>query len=696
MNNILLLGNIKQYDALRQLGPDETSFQRGLVHIQEVGQLREWLEASGGGALVVWASPQHLLAEMLQEGLDSVEVLNSWVQDFSALPELVLEYRDRLILIASTQLHEQAVHEADFPAELLSGRAGNETLVEEVLARHLVSETPEANRLNTELLGLSIPVDEMLPPAGKLNEVLVARYRTTYEQAERLASLEEALKDKAQALEEAQAGLERLQELETENELLSLQLLQVQEELEQVFNAKEEFERQHGKLAKVKQDLEAQLQAAAQQRQALEAELSHAKNQLGRLNQELERTRKEQEARQHQLLSEKQDLEAQLQAVAQQRQALENDLATTKQRLHEQAQEFSGNRQRLDELVSENELLILQLQQVQEELEHYFALYQKLEKMRGAMPNLTYAEGIRLLSSHIKNGDETHDLLLEGLEQGEQRWQAINIKLLLRDGAPGLEIRAATENIQVPITGYRDTGSDEYSGYMVIIPDQPEGAALLDSLSDQDQDRLRSILELIERSAMRNLISLPEGAGTVIHRLLAKRACQLRERMLDRSSLSFSSHDLIEYYAIPGWEHLAFELKDVRLGGRYLPRVRFKLAAKAVKEEGFTDYGALEFRDHGEGGHPLECWPVPFEDDYGACLHLDYLSDLDEEQRQAWALLTAEDRELIDALLARLPMLVGSIDVEVVGMERPLDDWLALIEQMQEKRPSLGMDGDLE
>ena len=245
----------------------------------------------------------------------------------------------------------------------------------------------------------------------------------------------------ARLAQAATANLE-VTELKQENELLLLQLHQEQEELESHFLKNQALSQVSEQLDQLKKDLialQAQRDALAKER----AELVKGRDTQAKLLQErqtqLELAAKTQEAavkakeqqsklvadlqlavaalqsQKEQLTKEKSTLshakaaetKAKVEAFAQRDQAAKDKTAPTQQRdalqaektnLHHQLEQLQAqlkqattasaqaNQASLEvtELKQENELLLLQLHQVQEELEHYFLRHQELEKSQNS------------------------------------------------------------------------------------------------------------------------------------------------------------------------------------------------------------------------------------------------------------------------------------------------------------------------
>jgi hypothetical protein len=155
----------------------------------------------------------------------------------------------------------------------------------------------------------------------------------------------------------AEQHRQQLSETQQEGELLLAQLHQVQEELEKYFI-------QHGEEQKARQQ-EAQAKAEAIQQRDEEA---HAKAQLQAL------LEAETHARQHDAASSAAAIQA---AHATAQAAAQEQLDALAQENTRQAQQ---HRQQVQELTEEGDLLMAQLHQVQEELEHYFVQYQEQKK----------------------------------------------------------------------------------------------------------------------------------------------------------------------------------------------------------------------------------------------------------------------------------------------------------------------------
>lgn len=184
------------------------------------------------------------------------------------------------------------------------------------------------------------------------NESLLDRLNKVQEELEAANEKQQRLQQelaeaKALPAPDPQQEME-LEDLRQENELLLLQLQQVQEELESVF-----IQAQENKKAKNESD---------HATQAIKAEGKE-------LREKLEKCKAESEKTGQALRAESESLNKKLEQQVKENSQLKDQLVQ-----HKQVESELNNQQQ------ENELLLLQLQQVQEELEHYFIRHQEASK----------------------------------------------------------------------------------------------------------------------------------------------------------------------------------------------------------------------------------------------------------------------------------------------------------------------------
>ncbi|HEB69124.1 MAG TPA: hypothetical protein ENI88_05825 [Desulfobulbus sp.] len=260
-------------------------------------------------------------------------------------------------------------------------------------------------------------VDEAWPAYRQLS-------LTITEQQERYAT-ESA--DQARQLEQQHQELEQCRE---ENKLLLLQLHQVQEELEAIF-------------------LESQ-----KKQTDCAARLEEQKQQLEKSRGAIEEYRKRVE-----------QLQRENRALAE---AQENSAVG----LEEQAEAKSR------ELEQENELLLLQLHQVQEELEHYFLLYQKSQRHQEEQAASVQQDGrMKLQMSELALRENWYEVA--ELDEEELRWSGPGARATIM-----LPIKRDMD--QLLVVHYKQVvAQDQLKGIHIEVDGEQVSHAIYDTLSQK-------------------------------------------------------------------------------------------------------------------------------------------------------------------------------------------------------------------
>ena len=384
--------------------------------------------------VLVYSAPEFVICNMLQQQVDAPadmdSILAAWNRYNTELLRFYNRNRDRCLLInAQTALQHPSVLlekmadafalKLQLPAE---EARQNTSRVAAGLACSLISDTSptDQNALYQELESTADIISSGVRPSTQEKLHAWSEYNRLIRELNNNASLTEQQQReletlKAELEQQTHNNLNKQQELEQENELLLLQLHQVQEELEQHFlnnqklGEKEkqltiDIQRKQQEIDNLKTNtsqLDANIQAKQQEIDNLKANTSQLNASI-QAKQELEQENEllllqlhqvQEELEQHflnnQELGEK---EKQLTIDIQSKQQEINNLKTNTSQLDANIQakqqeidnlkantsQLNASIQAKQELEQENELLLLQLHQVQEELEHYFLEYQKV------------------------------------------------------------------------------------------------------------------------------------------------------------------------------------------------------------------------------------------------------------------------------------------------------------------------------
>mgnify|MGYP003624825609 CR=1 FL=1 len=558
------------------------------------------------------------------------------------------------------------------------------------------------------------------------NELLLLQLHQELEQSftSHQAQVDASLQQATTQQEQSSLHQQQRDQLASENELLLLQLHQVQEELEQRFTshqaqveASEALELRHKNEAKALHvqldDAKTQLAASLPQATARQEQSSQNQQRLDVLATENERLllqlQQLQQQRQQSVTDNKTrvaDSEALTLHHSNAAEGLHAQLADAKTQLAASLQQVTVhqqqsnlNQQRLDELASENELLLLQLHQVQEELEHYFMIYkesemqfQELDSFKQNLvllyPHFCSAEQLTLLGGSWEGDYRNLNCLIGNLEHFDQAWTQVNVKILSHQGQPGIEFRSATETLQMPLPGYLETGSDEASGYMVLLPGSEACAELLQRLSTTDLQRIRGIAELLKARLTAGMCQRTEQTQQLDSSYWIETLTHFITLLAEtKNEIHYDSVELIECYQTDGYEHLWLRLNNLTYNERILPQLSFKLAAKETTEEGFSDLGCLEFREQESGLAPFIAWPPTQQDEYGPVLSLECPAEMSDQQHDSWLTLTTTDRKMVALLLPMLNRLVSTLDQQGDNLGRPCEQWQQLLHTMAARQP---------
>jgi chemotaxis protein histidine kinase CheA len=510
--------------------------------------------------------------------------------------------------------------------------------------------------------------------------------------------------DKKRFQEAADQKQERIElEFRQENELLLLQLHQVQEELEHHF-----LEYQN-----LKQDLQTMTEARDEQAKLVAERMDQAEV-LKHANAALSQAKAELEARQSALEAERVTLagerdqqantaaerQAQIEQLTQARDEqtklaveIRNQLEVQKQRFQEAADQ---KQERIElEFRQENELLLLQLHQVQEELEHYFLQYQDLKKDYHGLED----RWNRFLVRHpdycdwsaidivAKDDSETHPMVrwrIKGLHVGNRVMADFELSSVVRDGFPALVVhRTDADNSSAPLLRWplRAMSQEE----LIIQPqgteiDRNERWGMLFGLATTDW-RLTvalcsTLIEFLRGS------SLPVDTTTYpdptfwVSQLIALQE-QLRKLP---PAWRYDQVRLKRQQVNPDYEHLWLSLENVEFGDRCWSEFEFRLSAAMVKPGGFSVHPKLEFPLAEEGMYQLERWYAESHDDFGPKYELRFALDSHAMDLEAWNVLSKNDQLQLISMVCNTGSLLTFLEKSNARISRPWEDWRRLVD----------------
>ncbi|WP_334181109.1 hypothetical protein [Methylobacter sp.] len=496
----------------------------------------------------------------------------------------------------------------------------------------------------------------------------------------------------AQQQKDAEA---RLKDAEQENALLLLQLHQVQEELEAYFLKHESAQKQNGTL----QGEVAILTTAHNEQSKLAAELQAKIDQLTKKHddaiadhaqqqQDAETRLKDAEQEIALLLLQLQQVQEELKAYFLKYESAQKQNDT----IAGHAQQQKDAEARLKDAEQENELLLLQLHQVQEELEHYFLQHQ--DKQRELQNTETRWQRMLQRNPDYCDYESIEVFPAENDEDNATIWRLKNLNAAGRS-LPEIEFKTIIEQGVAGFVFFRKSGIDG------MLTRWPANAATQDELTiipigkdDILQQRIETLLDLAtsDWNLLHVLTRLLEGIleqpsyqaipvgfnAEPLHAGLGR----LRE-VIEKFPAIFRYDQvaLKREQVNPDYEHLWLRFNNVVFGNKRWPEFEFRLSCANVRPNHFGAYPKLEFPEEACHAH-FEGWFIESYDDFGAKLELRFAlpesMDMDVLQR-----ISAGDRGFLSVLIVRLPAILTTLQNNGVQLKRPWEDWIKMAKEMQ-------------
>ncbi len=399
-----------------------------------------------------------------------------------------------------------------------------------------------------------------------------------------------------------------------ENELMLAQLHQVQEELEVYYLRCRELEA-GAALAVPVDELRAAQQEAAQAAEELAALRAHAD----------------------------------AQAVAEQQKA--GELAAAHSAIDQHIKELRAASE-------ENELMLVQLHQVQEELEHYYLECRRLE---GAASTVTSAAQIDLSIDQVQPVTErsTHPhreltFTLQKVKVGERTLPEARVRLVEHHGHPGLVVFANAQGAQL-LTAWRQSGQEDGRPYMLLVPSDAGSAPVFDAMDSTDWLVTLALVSVLERRLTDPVLLLAPHWQQLARRL--REQLQEMPRRFRYGSL------VVSPVGEPGSGLLAFNFGQVHCGARQLPQLTVHWCPLGPQ-------AGLELLCGPDAVPPLPSWP---DDELGVVpdrLRLPLGHSLSKQERRLWRQrVTPGDLDFVRALLAVWPQALLRVPPDLLGGE---------------------------
>ena len=454
-----------------------------------------------------------------------------------------------------------------------------------------------------------------------------------------------------------------------ENELLLLQLHQVQEELEHYFLEN--------------QNKEQECQSQQVQINSLIETNTQNSNSLVR---ELEQVKQESEL----YFNLCQDKENESQAQQAQINHLTQVIETEKQNTGEK----QIANERIAYITQENELLLLQLHQVQEELEHYFLQYQDRENTIKQMEG-RWQRMLERSPDYFDYDSLNVNITHNGKHKHVSDWTLKNINAAGRTiDAFGFSFEVSKHHTAICFTKLVD-GMACFTKWPASLADQSVFKMTFNnngSAAQQDVD----VLQALGTSDWRFLGVLAHWLKTTLSN--TESANLPRDLPLDalrfgvnqfillssqlNSALRYDHVSLKREQTNPDYEHLWLKLANVVFEDQHASDFEFRLSCANVRPNAFGGYPKLEFPQ--EATQPyFDSWFEESYDDFGAKLELRFALP-DAMDTGIWGKLSAHDQALVVQIIEQLPIILRELVQSGASMKRSLNDWLRMAQSIED------------
>lgn len=614
--------------------------------------------------ILVCVTPEQMLARAMENGADEISVeavMDTWREYHQELLRFHHRNPDRSMLVDARECAANPSKLVEYCAEkwklplVWEAEAGSSNTEHDSLACYLAQQLcqgwPQTAGLQQELAATITHLGkaESNPSAPPLShQQIISDYRSLRNRSSELVQVQSA-RDELNALnarleETVTNGAHQQRDIENklkeslqENELLLLQLHQVQEELEATF-LKNVSQQKHI------DDLQSQvssLSKACEEQSRLAIEHQTKIEQLTKNSPSIENTVKTQTI------------------------ALDTAQATLK------------------ESQQENELLLLQLHQVQEELEHYFLQHQDIQRQlkaaeerwqRMLQRNPAYCdyESIEVLAAE-NNENTATTWRLRNLNAASRSLPELEFKTIVEHGVAGF-IFTRQPGATTPLT--RWTTNNASQNELTLIPigtrsNAPQRAETLLDLATGDWEFLQTLTRLLA-NRLESLIKAPSSFQLQPLRNGLAKLGQLIATFPD--TLRYDRVSLKREQVNPDYEHLWLRIENLAFGDKRWPEFEFRLSCAHVRPEHFGTHPKLEFPEE-SSQTPFNSWFIESHDDFGSKLELRFA--LPQSMDMAvWERISAHDHVFLSALIQRLPAILSALRGTDVKISRPWEDWI--------------------
>jgi hypothetical protein len=319
------------------------------------------------------------------------------------------------------------------------------------------------------------------------------------------------------------------------------------------------------------------------------------------------------------------------------------------------------------ELKQENDLMLLQLHQVQEELEHYFLENQKYQKTLASqskrwqrlemrLHNYLDYDAIRPLSVDSFSETPAVEWQITECTVDGQTLPELNFATYLADGKVGIEIgtNRLTPRALVP-QEFRAYSSSEWRRFQIA-------ATAIEYFFANNGSAAQQLPEEFD---------MPFWRQTLLPLVADVRALP--------SVFRFTRVQLKRELINPDYEHLWLVFSEASYGLQTWPKFEVRIGAANLQPGAFSKFPKLEFPRIDGKVQPFASWFEESWDDFGGKLELRFDLNKQIADLGVWSKLSKPDQSFLLAFIATLPIAVEQLQGNKVAISRIWADWAGLV-----------------
>lgn len=339
----------------------------------------------------------------------------------------------------------------------------------------------------------------------------------------------------------------------------------------------------------------------------------------------------------------------------------------------------------------EAELLLNQLHQVQEELEHYFIKHKEADlqrekqqtrwqKILASYPDYVAYESIKATPKDSDN--HTISWSITGLENTNICRPQLEFETFIEESILGFRFSQDACGARLGLKKWPEFAKD--LNFLELIPVgrgevKDLRAQTLKALSGSDWQLTQLLPKLIERAIAEGSIKLEEQQTLIeaLHKFT--RSIRLLPKILRYDAVNLKNNQLN-----PDYEHIWVVFGSMSLGARFWPKFEIRLGAANTKPNGFSMHPKIEIPLIEGKTKPFDSWFEESRDDFGAKLEIRFDTSKQIFDAETLKKLNDEDMNLVKILIRAFPNCIKGLDPTKFSRKRSLQEWTKLSQQIAE------------